>query len=275
MADYNLTTWVENVTKTGPTNLNKMEAGIQDAAQHHKTFTLATLPTPAPANKNWLAFVTDVGATLLSDGSQWICIGNAPVRLATNAVFPTANLVDGMEVILPATDRTTGVASVYGVDQRFKYNAADGYWYFQGGGPLELLKTNNVGAVTSTSYTSTGGSGTLGKITLSALQGDFDIEVFSQQPFVDTNQAYGSLNYSVDGGTTTPDDGYSFVVRAESTNNGAKTMSFQRRRTITPAAGAKAVLQVMAKVTSGQFFANGNGASPYGLRIWPVRVKNS
>jgi hypothetical protein len=74
VADYTKTNWVEGVTQTGPTNLNNIESGVDDAVKHHRIGPLSSRPPAAAGNKNWLWIATDTdgtGGLYLSDGSTW------------------------------------------------------------------------------------------------------------------------------------------------------------------------------------------------------------
>lgn len=62
MADYAKTTWANGTTPSiNGTNLNKIESGIQDAAQHHGMGLAADRPAANAASKNWIYFSTDSG----------------------------------------------------------------------------------------------------------------------------------------------------------------------------------------------------------------------
>lgn len=62
-------TWVEKETKLGPTNLNRIEAGID--AGYPKFGTRAARPLAADANHGWTYVATDQAATYISDGATW------------------------------------------------------------------------------------------------------------------------------------------------------------------------------------------------------------
>lgn len=92
---YTPTTWVEKVTKVGPTNLNHLETGLQSAA----AVADAALPTPAGTNGQFLKrvagvwvptsfaatdipnFPTDSTKALLGDGT-WEQVANAQIAAA-------------------------------------------------------------------------------------------------------------------------------------------------------------------------------------------------
>jgi hypothetical protein len=77
MADYSRTTWVDDVTPLSPANLNNMEAGIKDAAEHHSRVT--ALPTPTAALKHSIIMLDAPngvqGQAYYCDGSTWTKIG--------------------------------------------------------------------------------------------------------------------------------------------------------------------------------------------------------
>jgi hypothetical protein len=77
MADYSQFTWVEKVTQTGPTRMNAIEAGVNDASEHHKSYAnLAAFPAADAASKNWTAFAQDTGFLYCNfDGATWTRIG--------------------------------------------------------------------------------------------------------------------------------------------------------------------------------------------------------
>lgn len=62
-------TWVEKETKLGPTNLNRMEAGID--AGYPKFGTRAARPPASDDNHGWTYVATDQAATYISDGVTW------------------------------------------------------------------------------------------------------------------------------------------------------------------------------------------------------------
>jgi hypothetical protein len=92
---YSPTSWIEKVTKLGPTNLNKLELGVQATA----VVADAALPTPAGSNGQFLkrvggvwvptsfsasdipSFPTDATKALLGDGT-WAQIANAQIAAA-------------------------------------------------------------------------------------------------------------------------------------------------------------------------------------------------
>lgn len=98
MADYTKTTWVDDDgsgtagTALNATRLNNIETGVQDAAQHNKSGTLASRPAAAPANKGWLWYATDAATLSVSDGSSWLAvtsIGQVPqVRVTHSTTQP-------------------------------------------------------------------------------------------------------------------------------------------------------------------------------------------
>jgi len=96
MADYTKTTWVSDDgtgttgTALSATNLNAMESGIQDAAQHNKTGTLASRAAAASGNKGWCYHCTDTGGFAISDGSAWQQTSVPQVRV-TNTVAQSIN----------------------------------------------------------------------------------------------------------------------------------------------------------------------------------------
>jgi hypothetical protein len=80
VADYATQTFVDDDgSATTGTVLTKaimdhIEAGIADAASHHRIGLFASMPAAAAANKNWLWIATDTdgsGGLYLSDGSTW------------------------------------------------------------------------------------------------------------------------------------------------------------------------------------------------------------
>lgn len=75
MADYTQTTWVEKVTKVGPTRMNAIEAGLKDAAEHNKTGLSSARPAASSANKNWIWRESDTGRSFYSDGTSWLPLG--------------------------------------------------------------------------------------------------------------------------------------------------------------------------------------------------------
>lgn len=75
MADYTQTTWVDEVTKVGPTNLNKLEAGVKDAAEHQNAGLHSARPPADAAHKHHIWRETDTGAAYYCDGANWIPLG--------------------------------------------------------------------------------------------------------------------------------------------------------------------------------------------------------
>lgn len=78
MADYGVQTYVDDdgsgSTGTAFTKarMDHMEAGIDDAAEHHKRGLFSALPAAAAANKNWTYDCSDTGQQLISTGSAWV-----------------------------------------------------------------------------------------------------------------------------------------------------------------------------------------------------------
>lgn len=72
MADYAPTVWVDEETKVGPTNLNKLEAGVADAAGHHYTGRTADRPPADAAHKHHIFRSLETGAAEYCTGSEWI-----------------------------------------------------------------------------------------------------------------------------------------------------------------------------------------------------------
>jgi hypothetical protein len=79
--DYSPTTWVEKITKVGPTRMNAIEAALADASTHHKRGTWAAIPAADAASKNWTYWCTDRGVLYGNfDGATWTRIGgDAPL----------------------------------------------------------------------------------------------------------------------------------------------------------------------------------------------------
>lgn len=141
MADYTQQTWVDETgSGTGTTftkaRMDTIEAGVKDAAEHHKKGTLAARPAAAAGNKNWFYTATDFGIVFLSDGTQWIATSAVPVVTA----LPTVTPWEGMEIdFVPDATRPS-------VKWRFRFTtSAQPYpWEFVGGSPL-IKKTGGIG----------------------------------------------------------------------------------------------------------------------------------
>lgn len=73
MADYDETTWVDEETKVGPTNLNNLEAGVKDAAEHN--YASASRPAASAARKHHIWIDETSGDTWYCDGATWIPMG--------------------------------------------------------------------------------------------------------------------------------------------------------------------------------------------------------
>lgn len=70
--DYTKTNWVENVTKVGPTNLNKIEQALSDLTGLIAQGTAAARPAATAANKNQAYYSTDTGSLHINiNGSTW------------------------------------------------------------------------------------------------------------------------------------------------------------------------------------------------------------
>jgi hypothetical protein len=92
MGDYSKTTWVENVTKVGPTNLNKIEQGIADATKQASM-------DGASAYDGTTATTNDTKRTVWrrqSDGSY----------LASNEAYETGAAGAMMTVLMDRVQRT-------------------------------------------------------------------------------------------------------------------------------------------------------------------------
>lgn len=93
MADYSLQTWVDETgigdgTVFTAARMNAMEAGIDDAAEHHKIGLFADMPAASAANKNWLYVATDPSSSKAgiyrSDGTAWTKV---PIGTAVSNIF--------------------------------------------------------------------------------------------------------------------------------------------------------------------------------------------
>lgn len=71
MADYTVTDWIDEQTKLGPTNLDKLEAGVKDAAEHNKYGPRSARPVAGAASKNHL-WRDHSGAVWYCDGTEWM-----------------------------------------------------------------------------------------------------------------------------------------------------------------------------------------------------------
>lgn len=97
MADYTKTAWINDDgsgtvgTLITAERLNNIESGVQDAAQHNKSGTLATRPAAAAENKGWLWYATDTGTFAMSDGSSWLASPVPQVRVTNSAVQSIPN----------------------------------------------------------------------------------------------------------------------------------------------------------------------------------------
>lgn len=91
MGDFTPTVYVQGSTPAANADeLNKLGAGIQDAAQHHKRGTEASMPAAAAGNKNWIWFATDTGAWYFSTGAAWVLLAYGWVDLDLAAVASQA-----------------------------------------------------------------------------------------------------------------------------------------------------------------------------------------
>lgn len=119
MADYtpNQITWADDDgsgttgTLMQAAHMNNMEAGIADATTHHRSGTYAARPAAATGNKGWLYFATDVGVSFLSDGTQWLPVGDKysilPANLARPGVLDISEF--GANIITSSADRRLSV----------------------------------------------------------------------------------------------------------------------------------------------------------------------
>lgn len=69
MPPFERITWVEKETRVGPTNMNRMEAGI-DAA-YPKFGTRAARPPADDTHHGWTYVATDQAAVYICDGATW------------------------------------------------------------------------------------------------------------------------------------------------------------------------------------------------------------
>jgi hypothetical protein len=112
MADYTQQTWVDETgvgdgTLYTAARMTAMEAGIKDAAEHHKTGLDSAKPVATAANKNWRYFATDTGIEYQSDGTTWVQLaqrsttdltitGSGKTALAlTSTTLPTGLTIGG------------------------------------------------------------------------------------------------------------------------------------------------------------------------------------
>lgn len=130
---YAPTNWLDELTKLGPTNLNKLEAGTADASGHHRSG--AGRPAAAAGNAGWLWRDPD-GTVLLSDGAAWAVFAAGGIPFVT--ALPTgAAVYDGQEVYYLAEPTNNP-----GVVWHLKYRAAEAgpyKWYFVGGQPTTAV----------------------------------------------------------------------------------------------------------------------------------------
>lgn len=116
MADYNPYAWIENVTKVGPTRLNALEAGVGDAATHHKSGTYAARPPATAANKNWTYFATDAGVLYCNfDGATWTRVGaDAPIGGVQDFMGHRTKLAPGWRLLDGSSLSRTTYADLFG-----------------------------------------------------------------------------------------------------------------------------------------------------------------
>jgi hypothetical protein len=151
-----------------------------------------------------------------------------------------------------------------GVFWHLKFVQSIGRWVVVGGSPLVAETLAAQGAVTSTTYVNLTPALTL------PLVGIYDVTIYSggagcEGPAGQT----GSISYKI--GAAAAVDADACVIRNEAAgSNNWVSISSTRRKTI---AVAGTVLQTQAKRDlTGNFYWNGNGAWPYGIRAMPVMI---
>jgi hypothetical protein len=197
MADYTKTTWVDDDgsgtvgTALNATRLNNIESGVQDAAQHNKTGTLAARPAAAAGNKGWLYYATDTKVVSLSNGATWTDLtpidtaaGTGSLRtLGTGSTQAAAGndarfFPSAVVAALPGSP-TTGQICVYQTSAMatthvrwlLQYNGTK--WEFNGGAAL----TNTVVAGETTTSLTYAALTTVGPSVPLPVAGDYQVEI--------------------------------------------------------------------------------------------------
>lgn len=102
MADYTKTTWVDEVTKVGPTNLNKLEAGVKDAAEHQNAGPTASRPAADAAHKHHIWTDRQTGVAWYCDGTAWIPMSRGDQAIGTTAKITRAAHASSGETLPPS-----------------------------------------------------------------------------------------------------------------------------------------------------------------------------
>lgn len=95
MPDYDENTWIDDDgssttgTQVSADLMNNLEAGVKDAAEHHKEGILADRPPAGADNKNWLYFATDTRQVFFSRGSHWQDVTPSSITVAGFSGMPT------------------------------------------------------------------------------------------------------------------------------------------------------------------------------------------
>lgn len=249
---YAPTNWLAELTKLGPTNLNKLEAGAADASGHHRSG--AGRPAAAAGNAGWLWRDPD-GTVLLSDGAAWTVFAAGAIPFVT--ALPAG--YDGQEVYyLPDP------AGQPGVVWHLKYRAAETgpyKWYFVGGQPI----VHNIGTQ-ETCPQSLGAFqdlATLGPILTLPLSGDWQTQAEANYSGNTDTNGYISLADATNAQPTT-EVGQCYVVTTPALSVPMHTVSLDTRLN-----GRAAGSKVKMRYTANR--AALNYAQRY-LRMTPIRV---
>jgi hypothetical protein len=122
---YAPTTWVEKVTKVGPTNLNHLEGGVQAAAavaDAAQATANAALPTPAGTDGQFLQRVSGVWVPHTLVAADIPALSNA--QIAANAAIATSKIDWSTNLAVKAKSATAQTLST-GVGALVVFGAED------------------------------------------------------------------------------------------------------------------------------------------------------